>query len=92
MMKQIEKVKRKISRKVILTPTEEITTEEPKAYANLPYINGTTNILRIIVNEHTHQINVYFKRNITQNLISSKRQTLSRKEKQNCLANSLQRL
>ena len=42
---QIEKVKRKISRKVILTPTEEITTEEPKAYVNLPYINGTSNIL-----------------------------------------------
>ena len=35
---QIEKVKRKISRKVILTFTEVLTTEEPKAYVNLPYI------------------------------------------------------
>ena len=41
---QIEKVKRNISRKVILTPTEEITIEDPKAYVNLPYINGTSNI------------------------------------------------
>ena len=49
---QIEKVKRKISRKVILIPTEEITTEEPKAYVNLPYINGTSIILRRIFNEH----------------------------------------
>ena len=74
----------KIYRIVILTPTEEITTEEPKAYVNLPYINGTSNILQIIFNEYNIKSTFTSKetlRKILSHLISSKRQTLSRKEK-----------
>ena len=80
---QIEKVKRKISRKVILTTTEEITTEEPKAYVNLPYINGTSNILRRIFNEHKIKSTFTSKETLRKILSHPKDKQLSQEKKSN---------
>ena len=57
---KIEKVKRKISRNPTTT-VEETTTEEPKAYIRLPYVPGTSNILRRIFKCHNIKCTFYSK-------------------------------